>query len=64
MQSYELDTATRYRQHAEDLRVIAETMLDTTHRKQLLAIAQDYEQMADQLVEIDKTNKAAKGRPD
>ena len=56
--TYELETAVRYRLHAEELRVIADAAVDATHQKQLRTIAADYEQMADQLEQIDKTNKA------
>ena len=55
--SEELDTARTYRQHAEELRVIAAENRGA-HAKALLQIAQDYERMAVSLEAIDKTNKA------
>ena len=56
--TYELETAARYRIHAEELRSIAEAGTDTVRKKQLQAIADDYMRMADQLEEIDRTNKS------
>lgn len=58
--SEELDTANRYRVHAEELRVIAEQDRDTATRRMLLKVADDYDHMADTLVSIDKTNKAVR----
>jgi len=37
--TYELNTAARYRLHAEELRVIADTAVDTKHQRQLREIA-------------------------
>jgi len=58
--TYELNTAARYRLHAEELRVIADTAVDTKHQRQLRDIAVDYERMAEQLEQIDWTNKSLK----
>jgi hypothetical protein len=56
--SEELDTAKRYRQRAEELRAIAAADQTRENRNALLKIAKDYEQMADTLEAIDKTNRA------
>jgi len=56
--SEEIDTANRYRVHAEELRVIAEQDRDHETRRMLLKVADDYEHMAVTLEAIDKTNKA------
>jgi len=56
--SEELDTASRYRVHAEELRVIAEQDLRSETCRVLLKVAEDYEHMAETLEAIDKTNKA------
>jgi hypothetical protein len=40
------EKAKRYREHAEELRVIAESSRDKTTRKTLLGVADDYERMA------------------
>jgi hypothetical protein len=54
--SEELDTARRYRQHAEELRIIAAES-GGTHAQALLQIAEDYDRMAASLEAIDKTNR-------
>ena len=56
--SEEIDTANRYRVHAEELRVIAEQDRDRDTRRMLLRVADDYDHMADTLEAIDRTNKA------
>ena len=56
--SEEIDTANRYRVHAEELRVIAEQDRDVATRRMLLKVADDYDHMAVTLESIDKTNKA------
>ena len=56
--SEEIDTANRYRVHAEELRVIAEQDRDSSTRRMLLKVADDYDHMAATLEAIDKTNKA------
>ena len=58
--SEEIDTANRYRVHAEELRVIAEQDRDGATRKMLLRVADDYDHMADTLEAIDRTNKAVR----
>ena len=41
--------ANRYRERAEEVRVIAEKMTDLPSKKTLMGVARDYERMADQL---------------
>jgi hypothetical protein len=60
MMSEESATAARYREHAEELRVIAEHEREPKTRDALLRIAEDYERMAGTLDAIDRTNKAMK----
>lgn len=62
--SEELETASRYRVHAQELRVIAEQDRDHETRRLLLKVADDYEHMAQTLEAIDKTNKAVRTRRD
>ena len=45
--SYELDTARRYRLHAEELRVIAEHDQHRPNKDTLIKVAIDYERMAE-----------------
>ena len=54
----ELDTARRYLLHAEELRVIAESMDADKSRDVVLEVAKDYERMAKSLEAID-TSKVA-----
>jgi len=61
--SEELDTAVRYRLHAEELRTIAADRLSQENRDTLMSLAEDYEHMADTLEAIDKTNQAMRRRP-
>jgi hypothetical protein len=58
MMSEELDTARRYRQRAEELKIIADD--ETVHQTRLTLqrIAADYERMAETLEAIDRTNRA------
>ena len=51
----DLETALRYRSHAEELRVIAADMLDPSARRMLLRIADDYDHMASSMEAIDRT---------
>jgi hypothetical protein len=44
--SYETDSAQRYRQRAAELRTIAQSEWAVEMRRTLVAIAEDYEQMA------------------
>jgi hypothetical protein len=44
----DLDSATRYRQRAEELWTIAETTNGTEYHQTLIDIAADYERMAEQ----------------
>jgi hypothetical protein len=57
--SEELETANRYRVHAEELRVVAEQDRDHETRRMLMSVAGDYEHMARTLEAIAKTNEAA-----
>jgi hypothetical protein len=57
---YESETAKRYHEHAEELRVIAHESDHEKTRKTLLSIARDYDRMASTLVEIDETNRSMK----
>lgn len=64
--SEELDTANRYRQRAEELRLIAEDETSKEARSTLWKIAADYERMAESLEAIDRANtfaRALKGQP-
>jgi hypothetical protein len=56
--SEELNTARRYRQRAEELKIIAED--ESVHRTRLTLqrIATDYERMAETLEAIDRSNQA------
>ena len=54
----ELETARRYRLHAEELRVLAESMEPDRSRDVVLEVAKDYERMAKSLEEIDNTEVA------
>ena len=58
--SEELDIAQQYRQHAEELRIIAALEGSRENRDALEQIARDYEIMAETLVMIDKTTRAIK----
>ena len=60
--SYETDAAKRYKDHAEELRVIAHDSMHEKTRRTLLAIARDYEEMAVTLLDIEHTNLSAKKR--
>ena len=53
--SEELDTARRYRLHAEELRLIAEGMEAEIGRDAVLQVADDYERMATSLEAIDQS---------
>ena len=56
--SEELDTARRYRQRAEELRIIAEEETNPANRRTLKKIAADYEQMAETLEAIHRTHQS------
>lgn len=60
--SDELDTALRYRSHAEELRAIAADMLDANSRETILKIASDYDHMASSMEAIDRTYQAIRKR--
>ena len=53
--SEELETARRYRHHADELRALAGKDHATNH--DLLQIAEDYDRMAATLEAIDRTNR-------
>ena len=57
--SEELETAQRYRLHAEGLRLIAEGMGDQPNRRILLDVANDYDRMARSLEAIERRNRPA-----
>ena len=46
MQDDDLDFAARYRQRAEELRAIADQSVDPNTKAALLALAEDYERLA------------------
>ena len=54
----EIETAGRYRQHARQLRAIAEDKGLPETRKALLQIAETYESMAEGMERMDKANGA------
>ncbi len=56
--SLEMETAVRYRTHAEELRVIAESDGHFQTQRMLLSIAQDYDRMAETFEQIDRTNES------
>jgi hypothetical protein len=56
--SLELEAAVRYRTHAEELRVIAESDGHFQTQRVLLGIARDYERMAETFEQIERTNKS------
>ena len=56
--SEETDQAARYRARAEEVRTIAAGSKDREISRQLLAVAEGYEQMAKTLEMIDATNRS------
>jgi len=54
----EMEAATRYRTHAEELRVIAESDGHFQTQRMLLGIARDYERMAETFEQIERTNQS------
>ena len=54
--SLEMEAALRYRTHAEELRVIAESDGHFQTQRVLLGIAKDYDRMAERFEQIDRTN--------
>jgi hypothetical protein len=56
----DLDSAKRYRQRAEELRLIAEKTKDATSKDTLLDIADDYERMARTRERIDEMDRERK----
>lgn len=58
----DIATAKRYRKRAEEIRTIADGMLDSSSRRILLSIAQDYERMAVSLDRIEETDRIMASR--
>ena len=56
----DLDSAERYRQRAEELRVIAEGLKDRFSKKALLDIASDYDRMATARDRIDERERTTR----
>ena len=54
----ELEAAARYRTHAEELRVIAESDGHFQTQRILLGIASDYDRMAETFEQIERTNQS------
>jgi hypothetical protein len=54
--------ANRYRRHAEELRVIAESDRNMPTHDTLMRIAADYEKMAETMSELDKSNRSYQTR--
>lgn len=54
----ELETARRYRLHAEELRLIAEDVEDRSNRRILIEVAKDYEKMANSLEALHRVNSS------
>jgi hypothetical protein len=54
----EANTATRYRQRAEELRLIAESARDAKTRKLLQGVAEDYERMAETSERIAQSDRS------
>jgi hypothetical protein len=62
--SEDLETARRYRAHAEELRLIAEAVEDRPNRRILIEVAKDYERMASSLEALHKSNTSWTSRFD
>jgi hypothetical protein len=58
MMSEDLDIAKRYRQRAEELRIIATDDRTGENRAALERIARDYDRMAETMETLDRTNAA------
>lgn len=56
----EAEAATRYRTHAEELRVIAESDGHFQTQRMLLSIANDYDRMAETFEQIERTNQSTR----
>jgi hypothetical protein len=54
----EMEAAARYRSHAEELRVIAESNGHFQTQRILLSIANDYDRMAETFEQIEQTNQS------
>ena len=57
MQDDDLDFAARYRQRAEELRAIADQSVDPNTKAALLALAEDYERMAQSRERLSESEK-------
>lgn len=60
--SYELDTAERYRRHAQELRNIAGFDRLEETRRMLLKVASDYDKMAEDMEAIAEMHRFARKR--
>ena len=60
--SEDIQRAIRYRNYAEELRLIAADKATPENRQRLISAAEDYDRMADSLEAVDRT-KRAQGRP-
>jgi hypothetical protein len=56
----DLDSATRYRQRADELRALAEETKDAKARQALLDVADDYERMAQSRERVDRLDTKRK----
>ena len=54
----ELETALRYRNYAEELRIIAADRTSAANRQLLLKVAEDYDRIATSFEAIDRSKKA------
>ena len=59
--SEKLDSASRYRQRAEELRAIAEDTKDGRAKKALLEVAEEYDRMAETRERVDKLESQRNG---
>jgi acetone carboxylase gamma subunit len=59
----DIATAKKYRKRAEEIRTIADGMLDSNSRNILLSISKDYDRMAVSLDRIEETDRIMAARP-
>ena len=59
----DLEMALRYRNYAEELRLIAADRSTTENRETLLKVAADYERIADSLAAMSHAKEATSRRP-
>lgn len=55
-----LESAFRFRHHAEELRLIAENVVDPRSKETLLRLAEEYDRMAESREHIAKAERALK----